>query len=77
MAKELIKSNLKIKASKPQPAPYRLFDGDSLYLLISPDGKKWWRLDYTFEGKRKTVSLRPALIRWLATPHWHQQGQPR
>lgn len=41
MAKELIKSNLKIKASKPQPAPYRLFDGDGLYLRISPDGKKW------------------------------------
>ena len=57
MAKELIKSDLKIKASKPQPAPYRLFDGDGLYLLIRPDGKRWWRLDYTFEGKRKTVSL--------------------
>lgn len=57
MAKELIKSDATIKASKPKTAPYRLFDGDGLYLLIQPDGKKWWRLDYTFAGKRKTVSL--------------------
>lgn len=57
MAKELIKSDATIKAKKPEAAPYRLFDGDGLYLLIRPDGKKWWRLDYTHEGKRKTLSL--------------------
>lgn len=57
MAKELIKSDATIKAKKPQAAPYRLPDGDGLYLLIRPDGKKWWRLDYTHEGKRKTLSL--------------------
>lgn len=24
---------------------------------MRPDGKKWWRLDYTHEGKRKTLSI--------------------
>ncbi|MDA8129658.1 MAG: integrase arm-type DNA-binding domain-containing protein [Betaproteobacteria bacterium] len=57
MAKELIKSDATIKAAKPQAAPYRLSDGSGLYLLVRPDGKKWWRLDYTHEGKRKTLSL--------------------
>lgn len=57
MAKELIKSDATIKAAKPQAAPYRLPDGSGLYLLVRPDGKKWWRLDYTHEGKRKTLSL--------------------
>lgn len=57
MAKELIKSDHTIKAAKPQAAPYRLPDGSGLYLLVRPDGKKWWRLDYTHAGKRKTLSL--------------------
>ena len=57
MAEELIKSDATIKAKKPEAAPYRLSDGDGLYLLVRPDGKRWWRLDYTHAGKRKTLSL--------------------
>lgn len=57
MAKELIKSDRTIKATELKEAPYRLQDGSGLYLLVRPDGKKWWRLDYTHEGKRKTLSL--------------------
>ncbi len=55
MAKELLR-DANIKAAKPQASPYRLNDGAGLYLLIRPDGKKWWRLDYTHESKRKTLS---------------------
>lgn len=57
MAKELIKSDATIKAAELKEAPYRLPDGSGLYLLVRPDGKKWWRLDYTHAGKRKTLSL--------------------
>ena len=35
----------------------RLSDGHGLYLLVKPDGKKYWRYDYRFNGKRKTASL--------------------
>lgn len=31
-------------------------DGQALYLLLSATGK-YWRLDYTFAGKRKTLAL--------------------
>ncbi|MFI3190274.1 hypothetical protein BCS42_01345 [Crenothrix sp. D3] len=35
----------------------RLNDGGGLYLLIKTNGAKWWRFDYSIEGKRKTLSL--------------------
>ncbi len=47
-----------IKTKKPDPAKsIRLKDGGGLYVLVNPDGAKWWRLDYTINGKRKTLSL--------------------
>ena len=32
-------------------------DGGGLYLHVSPTGGKLWRMDYRFEGKRKTLSM--------------------
>lgn len=32
-------------------------DGQGLYLAITPSGGKLWRLDYRFDGKRKTLAL--------------------
>ena len=58
MARHLIKSDATIRSCKSDPAKtIRLTDGDGLYLLIRPDGAKWWRFDFSFEGKRKTISL--------------------
>ncbi|WP_305908492.1 tyrosine-type recombinase/integrase [Methylomarinum sp. Ch1-1] len=57
MARDLIKSDLTIKASQPKDKPYRLNDGKGLVLLINPNGSKYWRLNYAFFGKRKTLSL--------------------
>ena len=56
MAKELLK-DVTIRNAKPTDKTQRLNDGDGLYLLIKPDGAKWWRLDYTIKLKRKTLSL--------------------
>ena len=46
-----------IRNTKPTDKPQRLSDSHGLYLLIQPNGAKWWRLDYTFNGKRKTIGL--------------------
>lgn len=46
-----------IKAAKAAEKPIKLTDGGGLYLLVQPSGSKWWRLDYRFEGKRKTLSM--------------------
>ena len=57
MARNLISSDLVLKRIKPQAKTFRISDGDALYLLVKPDGAKWWRFDYSYSGKRKTLSL--------------------
>lgn len=46
-----------IRDAKPGEKPVKLADEKGLYLLIAPAGGKWWRLDYRFAGKRKTLSM--------------------
>ncbi len=56
MAVELIKSERVIQALKP--GAKRLNDGGGLHLLPFAKGlTHYWRLDYMFEGRRKTLSL--------------------
>lgn len=45
------------KAAKPIDKPFKLSDGGGLYLLVQPNGSKYWRLDYRFAGKRKTLAV--------------------
>lgn len=37
--------------------PYKLFDGEGLYLEIMPNESKLWRLKYRFEGREKRLAL--------------------
>jgi hypothetical protein len=46
-----------IKAAKPQDKQYKLTDEKSMYLLVMPNGSKYFRLNYRFHGKRKTLPL--------------------
>jgi integrase len=46
-----------IDAKKPAEKPIKLLDGDGLYLLVNPNGSKWWRLKYRFAGREKGISL--------------------
>jgi len=46
-----------IKNTKPTDKPRKLADGGGLYLLLNPNGSRWWRLDYRHTGKRKTLSM--------------------
>jgi integrase len=50
-------SDLKIKAAKPGAKPYKLADGDGMYLLVTTTGGKLWRFDYRHGGKRKTMAM--------------------
>ena len=43
--------------AKPKSAPYKLFDGGGLFLLVTPTGGKIWRLKYRFSGAEKLLSL--------------------
>jgi len=46
-----------VKSAKPQEKPYKMADGTGLYLLVNPSGSKYWRFDYRFLGKRKTLAV--------------------
>lgn len=43
--------------AKPKDKPYKLADGQSMYLLVKTDGARYWRWDYSFAGRRKTLAL--------------------
>lgn len=58
MARALIPSDVSIRSIKPGDPRKRLTDGDGLYLLLFvKGGAHGWRFDYTFNGRRKTLSL--------------------
>ncbi len=46
-----------IRKTKPEAKPRKLFDERGLFLLVSPNGSKWWRFKYRFDGKEKLLSL--------------------
>src|SRR3989338_4332519 len=50
-------TELEVKKTKPTDKQQKLSDGGGLYLLIHPNGGKYWRMDYRFNGKQKTLSL--------------------
>ena len=46
-----------VEASAPRGRPYKLFDGGGLFLLVTANGARYWRLKYQFAGKAKSLSL--------------------
>lgn len=47
----------RVKQAKPAEKPYKLSDGDALYLLIKPSGGRYWRMNYRVAGRQKTLAL--------------------
>jgi len=50
-------SDAKARNAKPRTRPYKIADGEGLFLLIMPGGSKYWRLKYFFAGKEKVLAL--------------------
>jgi len=50
-------TDAEIRNSKPSDKIQYLFDGGGLYLQLNPNGSRWWRFKYRFEGKSKLLSL--------------------
>lgn len=46
-----------IANAKPAERDYKLADGEGLYLLVKPNGRKLWRLNYRHLGKQRTLSF--------------------
>src|ERR1700682_3597822 len=50
-------SDAKARNAKPRSKPYKIADGEGLFLFITPTGSKYWRLKYFFGGKEKLLAL--------------------
>ncbi|MGE3600081.1 MAG: tyrosine-type recombinase/integrase [Dehalococcoidia bacterium] len=46
-----------IRNARPSDRPRKLADSRGLYLHLMPNGGRYWRFDYRFNGKRKTLAL--------------------
>ncbi|GFE83377.1 hypothetical protein GCM10011487_53770 [Steroidobacter agaridevorans] len=50
-------TELEIRSARATEKPIKLFDGDGLYLFVQPNGGRWWRFKYRFNGKERELSL--------------------
>lgn len=75
-------NDIKIKNLKPESKAYKIFDGNGLYLYVTPTGSKKWRIKYRFErkeniysvGEYPQVSLREARAKVLEIKDMLAQG---
>jgi integrase len=49
-------SDTAVRNAKPTDKPYKLTDEKGLFLLIHPNGSKYWRQKYRFDDKEKTLA---------------------
>ena len=50
-------TDVKCKTAKAKEKPYKLPDGNGLYLYVTGTGVKSWRYNYRIHGKEKTYTL--------------------
>ncbi len=50
-------SDAKVRNAKPLSKPFKIADGEGLFLLVVPSGGKYWRFKYHFGGKEKLLAL--------------------
>ncbi len=48
---------LEIDKAKPQDKQYKLYDGGGLFLLVHPNGSKYWRWKYRIMNREKLLSI--------------------
>ncbi|MBK8840597.1 MAG: DUF4102 domain-containing protein [Hyphomonadaceae bacterium] len=50
-------TDVRCRNARSRDIPYKLADGQGLYLYVAANGSRLWRMDCAFDGKRKTLSL--------------------
>ena len=50
-------TDFEARNAKPRDKDYKIRDRDNLYLAVTKAGGKYWRMDYRFGGKRKTLTI--------------------
>jgi hypothetical protein len=52
-----------IKNAKPRDKQYKIADEKGMYLLVKPNGGKYFRLKYRFAGSEKSLALGGYILR--------------
>ena len=50
-------SDTTIRNAKPKTKPYKLFDEGGLFVIVTPNGGKWWRHKFRHNGKEQLLSF--------------------
>lgn len=50
-------TDIAVRNAKAAGKPYKLTDGDGMYLLVNPNGAKYWRMAYRWHGKQKLLAI--------------------
>lgn len=50
-------TDVEIRSARATDKPIKLFDGGGLFLSVQPNGSRWWRFKYRFQGKERMLSL--------------------
>lgn len=50
-------TDTKIKALKPREKPFKVSDSGGLFILVNPNGSKYWRMKYRWLGKEKLLAV--------------------
>lgn len=50
-------TDIALRCLKPAERPFKVFDGGGLYLMVNPDGSRWWRFKYRYGGKEKLIAF--------------------
>ena len=65
MATKLL-TDREVRNAKPRKKPYRLCDGDCLFLFVPPSGVRSWQFRYKRHGSTQTATLGRAAAMTLA-----------
>ena len=50
-------TDAQIRSPRRAQKPWKVADGGGLHLLVAPNGGRYWRYSYRFNGKQKTLAL--------------------
>lgn len=53
----MLLTDKKCRQFQPSAKPFKRSDGHGLYLHVMPNGGKYWRMNYRYDGKGKTLSF--------------------
>jgi hypothetical protein len=56
MARDIL-SDAKLRSAKAAAKSYKLYDGCGLFLLVRPNGARYWRLKYRSAGREKLFAV--------------------